>query len=251
MRADLGPADVIIANNVMAHVPDLNGFVEGMSLLVADDGLITVENPYVRELIRHCEFDTIYHEHFCYFSCTAVDALVRRHGLFLNHVEFFPDLHGGTLRWHIGPREDVSDVAAQYLDQERRDGLDTFEYFAAFAERVDRIRASLVDQLRQLRGDGATIAAYGAAAKGSTLLNYMGIGTDLVDFVVDRNVHKQGRLMPGVHIPVRDTSALLEEQPDCVLMLAWNFKDEILSQQAEYRRRGGKFIVPIPNPEIL
>ena len=251
MRADLGPADVIIANNVMAHVPDLNGFVEGMSLLVADDGLITVENPYVRELIRHCEFDTIYHEHFCYFSCTAVDALVRRHGLFLNHVEFFPDLHGGTLRWHIGPREDVSDVAAQYLDQERRDGLDTFEYFAAFAERVDRIRASLVDQLRQLRGDGATIAAYGAAAKGSTLLNYMGIGTDLVDFVVDRNVHKQGRLMPGVHIPVRDTSALLEEQPDYVLMLAWNFKDEILSQQAEYRRRGGKFIVPIPNPEIL
>ena len=164
MRADLGPADVIIANNVMAHVPDLNGFVEGMSLLIADDGLITVENPYVRELIRHCEFDTIYHEHFCYFSCTAVDALVRRHGLFLNHVEFFPDLHGGTLRWHIGPREDVSDVAAQYLDQERRDGLDTFEYFAAFAERVDRIRASLVDQLRQLRGDGATIAAYGSSA---------------------------------------------------------------------------------------
>ena len=155
----------------------------------------------------------------------------------------------------VAGRENVRDFIAAFLDTWTATDWEIVNIVAAgsvvIAERVDRIRAGLVDQLRQLRGDGATIAAYGAAAKGSTLLNYMGIGTDLVDFVVDRNVHKQGRLMPGVHIPVRDTSALLEEQPDYVLMLAWNFKDEILSQQAEYRRRGGKFIVPIPNPEIL
>ncbi len=251
MRAERGPADVIIANNVMAHVPDLNGFVEGMSLLVAPDGLITVENPYVRDLIRHCEFDTIYHEHFCYYSCTAVDRLVRRHGLFLNDVEYFPDLHGGTLRWHIGPVEDVQAAAAEYLAEEQRVGLDSFDYFARFGGRVEAIRTELLGRLRELRAGGASIAAYGAAAKGSTLLNYTGIDTDLVDFVVDRNVHKQGRLMPGVHIPIRDTSALLDDQPDYVLLLAWNFKDEILAQQEEYRRRGGRFIVPIPEPEIL
>lgn len=251
MRDEHGAADVIIANNVMAHVPDLNGFVEGMGILLADDGVVTVENPYVRDLIEHCEFDTVYHEHFCYFSCTAVDALVRRHGLFLNHVEYFPDLHGGTLRWHIGKHDQPSAVAREFLEQERQTGLTTFEHYAEFGDRVERIKSDLVGRLGLLRAEGATIAAYGAAAKGSTLLNYMGIGPDLVDFVVDRNVHKQGRLMPGVHIPIRDTSALLDDQPDYVLLLAWNFKDEILRQQDAYRRRGGRFIVPIPTPEVI
>ncbi len=251
MRDEHGAADVIIANNVMAHVPDLNGFVEGMAILVADDGVITVENPYVRDLIEHCEFDTIYHEHFCYFSCTAVDRLVRRHGMFLNHVEYFPELHGGTLRWHIGPREEVSPTARRYLDREAAEGLTSFEHYSAFAARVEGIRSELRGLLEGLRADGATIAAYGAAAKGSTLVNYVGIGTELVDFVVDRNTHKQGRLMPGVHIPIVDPSALLERQPDYVVLLAWNFKDEILRQQAEYVSRGGRFIVPIPKPEIL
>ncbi|MCB1270167.1 MAG: class I SAM-dependent methyltransferase [Microthrixaceae bacterium] len=246
-----GPADVIIANNVMAHVPDLNGFVAGMAELVAEDGLITVENPYVRDLITHCEFDTIYHEHFCYYSCTAVDALVRRHGMFLNDVEYFPNLHGGTLRWHIQPFENVSERAASMLEAERRDGLDTFGYYASFGERVEEIRRELLKLLGELRDSGASIAAYGAAAKGSTLLNYMGIGTDLLDYVVDRNVHKQGLLMPGVHVPIKDPSALLEEQPDYVLLLAWNFTEEIISQQSEYLDRGGRFITPIPRPEIL
>lgn len=251
MVAEHGHADVIIANNVMAHVPDLNGFVEGMSILLAEDGLITVENPYVRDLIEHCEFDTIYHEHFCYYSCTAVDTLVRRHGMYLNHVEYFPDLHGGTLRWHIGHREEVSAVAREYLDRERAEGLTGFEHYAQFAARVSDIRDRLRELLQGLRDDGATIAAYGAAAKGSTLVNYVGIGTDLVDYVVDRNVHKQGRLMPGVNIPIEDPAVLLERRPDYVLLLAWNFKDEIIAQQDEYLRGGGRFIVPIPEPEIL
>ena len=251
MRDERGAADVIIANNVMAHVPDLNGFVSGMQILLADEGVITVENPYVRDLIEHCEFDTVYHEHFCYFSCTAVDALVRRHGLFLNHVEYFPGLHGGTLRWHIGKHQQVSAIAQEFLEQERQSGLTTFGHYAEFGARVERIKSDLLGRLGLLKAEGATIAAYGAAAKGSTLLNYMGIGTDLIDFVVDRNVHKQGRLMPGVHIPIRDTAALLEEQPDYVLLLAWNFRDEILRQQDTYRERGGRFIVPIPTPEVV
>ncbi|MCU1459034.1 MAG: C-methyltransferase [Actinomycetia bacterium] len=244
-------ADVIIANNVMAHVPDLNGFVGGFAALLKDDGVITVENPYVRDLIEHGEFDTVYHEHFCYYSCTAVDALVRRHGMFLNDVQYFPDLHGGTLRWWIGKREEVSDTAKRFLAEERELGLTGYGYYADFAGRVEQIRADLLELLRGLKADGKTIAAYGAAAKGSTLVNYVGIDTDLVDFVVDRNVHKQGFLMPGVHQPVRPVEALLEDQPDYVLVLAWNFLDEIARQQSEYLANGGRFIVPVPSPAIV
>jgi SAM-dependent methyltransferase len=251
LRARGTRADVIIANNVMAHVPDLNGFVAGLRTLVADDGEIHVENPYVGELIRHREFDTIYHEHFCYFSCTAVDRLVRRHGLFLNDVAFFPDLHGGTLRWHLAPTERVSERVEEYLYQEERSGMTRFDFYADFADDVARIRSGLLDLLEGLRAGGARIGGYGAAAKGSTLLNYCGIGPDLVEFVADRNVHKQGRLMPGVGIPIVDPAALLDRSPDYVLLLPWNFKDEILHQQQEYLRRGGRFIVPVPKPVIL
>lgn len=244
-------ADVIIANNVMAHVPDLNGFVAGMATLLADDGVVTVENPYVRDLIEHCEFDTIYHEHFCYYSCSSVDALVRRHGLVLNHVEYFPELHGGTLRWHLGKHEERSAEVLAHLDREEAEGLRTTRYYDGFAHRVETVRRDLLALLRRLKGEGATIAAYGAAAKGSTLLNYVGIGTDLVDYVVDRNVHKQGLCMPGTHQPIRDPAVLAEETPDYVLLLAWNFKDEILRQQEAYRATGGRFIVPVPVPEVL
>jgi len=251
IRSKQGAADVIIANNVMAHVPDLNGFVEGFAILLADDGVVTVENPYVRDLIEHCEFDTIYHEHHCYFSCSAVDALVRRHGLFLNHVEYFPDLHGGTLRWHIGRTSERSPEAQAFLAEEEARGLVDFEFYRDFGVRVRDIKVQLLELLGRLRSEGASIAAYGAAAKGSTLVNYVGVGTDLVDYVVDRNVHKQGLLMPGTHQPISDPSRLLEDQPDYVLLLAWNFKDEILEQQREYVARGGRFIVPVPAPAIL
>lgn len=251
IRAEHGSADVIIANNVMAHVPGLNDFVGGIAELLADDGVVTVENPWVKDLVDHGEFDTIYHEHFYYYSCTSVDALVRRHGMYLNHVEYFPDLHGGTLRWHIGKREDVSEEAQRFLALERDSGVTGFSYYADFAERVTRARSELLALLDELNANGARIAAYGAAAKGSTMLNYLGVGTETLDFVVDRNTWKHGRYMPGVHVPIRPVEALLEEQPDYVLILAWNFTDEILAQQAEYRRRGGRFIRPVPVPEVL
>jgi SAM-dependent methyltransferase len=244
-------ADVIVANNVMAHVPDLNGFVEGMEILLADDGVATIENPYVRDLVEHVEFDTIYHEHFCYFSCTAVDALMRRHGMFLNDVEYFPGLHGGTLRWWVGKREQPSETVGRYLDEERATGVTDFSYYRDFAERVAAIKRDLLELLRELKSDGARIAAYGAAAKGSTLVNYVGIGPEVVDFVVDRNLHKQGLCMPGVHLLIRDPAALLDERPEYVLLLAWNFKDEIMRQQAEYRERGGRFVVPVPAPTVV
>lgn len=244
-------ADVILANNVFAHIPDINDFTAGMKVLLADDGVIHIENPYVRDLIEHCEFDTIYHEHFYYHSCTSIDRQMRRHGLWLNHVEYFPDLHGGTLRWHVGHHENRSDTVLAYLADEHEAGLDSFEYYEAFAARVAQVKHDLLELLRGLKAQGKTIAAYGAAAKGATLVNYVGIGTDLVDFVVDRNVHKHGLHMPGTHQPIKDVRALLDEQPDYVLLLAWNFRDEIVAQQADYVARGGRFIVPIPAPEII
>ncbi|MEP6811352.1 MAG: class I SAM-dependent methyltransferase [Actinomycetota bacterium] len=251
LRAEGRRADVIIANNVMAHTPTLNSFVEGLRILLADDGVVTIENTYVKDLIDHCEFDTIYHEHFCYFSCTAVEALMRRHGLSLNAVEHFPALQGGTLRWHVGAQPAVEDSAREYLEAERELGLDASDYYRDFGDRVERIRDDLLALLRSLRADGKTIAAYGAAAKGSTLVNFSGIGPELVDFVVDRNVHKHGLYMPGTHLPIADPSLLLERMPDYVLLLAWNYHDEVAAQQVEYLRRGGRFILPVPTPRVV
>jgi SAM-dependent methyltransferase len=244
-------ADVVIANNVMAHVPALNSFVAGIAELLADDGVATIENPYVRDLVEHCEFDTIYHEHFCYYSCTSVAALAERHGLHLNDVEYFPDLHGGTLRWHLGKQAQPSAAVVEHLAAERAAGVTDFAYYEDFGRRVDGLKGALLALLGELREQGASIAAYGAAAKGSTLLNYVGIDRALVDFVVDRNPHKQGRFMPGVHLPILPTEALLERRPDYTLLLAWNFSTEVLAQQQEYRDGGGRFIVPVPTPRIL
>jgi len=248
MREAHGPADVIVANNVMAHVPDLNDFVGGFAALLADDGVLTVENPYVRDLVEHVEFDTIYHEHFCYFSCSSVDVLMTRHGLHLNDVEYFPDMHGGSLRWHVGRRPDRSRRCHEQLDAERAAGMTVIDYYERFAEQVRTCQAELRDLLDELHRAGRRVAAYGAAAKGATLLNSTGLGLDRLGYVVDRNVHKQGKLMPGCRLPIKPVEALLEDRPDDVLLLAWNFADEIVRQQAAFVSAGGTFYVPVPHP---
>ncbi len=251
LRAEGHAADVIIANNVMAHIPDPNDFVAGMAHLLADDGLITVENPSVWDLVERTAFDTIYHEHFFYHSCTSVKNLVERHGLHLNHVEYFPDLHGGTNRWHISHHDQPSDHVLGRLAAEQAAGLTDFAFYADFGHEVDTLRADLLALLRSLKADGKTIAAYGAAAKGATMVNATGIGTDLVDYVVDRNVYKQGRFMPGTHQPIVDPKILVDDPPDVLLLLAWNFAAEIMEQQADYAATGGRFIVPVPTPELI
>ena len=251
LRAEGRVADVIIANNVMAHVPELASFVAGMAHLLADDGLITVENPSVWDLIERTAFDTIYHEHFMYYSCLSVDHLVRQHGLFLNHVEYFPDLHGGTNRWHLGKTEEPSPYLIERMTAEQEAGLGEFDFYRSFGDRVTGLTDSLRTMVGDLVRDGKRVVAYGAAAKGATMLNTADLGTDLVSYVVDRNGHKQGRHMPGTHQPIHDPAILLDDQPDYVLILAWNATAEIMDQQAEYRRNGGAFIVPIPEPEVI
>lgn len=251
LREERGAADAILANNVMAHVPDLNGFVAGMAALVADDGVVQVENPCVGDLLEHNEFDTVYHEHFCYFSTLAVQRLFGRHGLTLLDVEHFPNLHGGTLRWTAGKHGEPSQRALAQLDKERAAGLDDFAAYSDFGEQVARNQRELVELLRSLRADGASIAAYGAAAKGATLLNSAGVGANTIGFVVDRNTHKQDKLMPGARIPILDPQALLDHRPDYVLVLAWNFAEEIVRQQQAYADGGGRFIVPVPRPRVL
>ncbi len=242
-------ADVIHGNNVLAHVADTNGFVAGIAALLKDDGLAVIEFPYVRDLIDHCEFDTIYHEHLCYFSATAVDKLLRRHGLFLNDVRRLP-LHGGSLRLYIGKQDAPNDAVTGLLAEERALGLDAIGYYREFSERVEDLREQLLDLLHGLKTAGRSIAAYGAAAKGSTLINYVGIGNDILDFVADKNVHKQGRLMPGQRIPIVAAEEIAARRPDYVLLLPWNLESEILAQEQAYRDAGGKFIIPVPSPRI-
>jgi SAM-dependent methyltransferase len=243
-------ADVIIGNNVLAHVADLHGFVEGIRILLKEDGVAVIEMPYVKDLVDHCEFDTIYHEHLCYFSVTALDRLFRMHSLFLNDVKRL-SIHGGSLRIYVEKEENVSATVRAMLQTEAAEKVDQIDYYRDFAHRVEGIRTELQRLLQRLKQQGARIAAYGAAAKGSTLINYSDIGTELVDFVVDRNTHKQGLYMPGQHIPVLAPEALLERNPDYVLLLAWNFAEEILQQQKEYQQRGGRFIIPVPNPRVI
>ncbi|SRR6266550_278975 len=250
LRAEGVRADVIHANNVLAHVADTNGFVAAIARLLKDDGVAVIEAPYVEPLIDRCEFDTIYHEHLCYFSVTALDKLFRRNGLYLNEIKHL-SIHGGSLRLYVESRERVGESVKAQLAHEKTRGIDAIGYFRDFSAKVEVLERELLTLLRRLKAEDASIAAYGAAAKGATLINTAGIGRDLIDFVVDRNVHKQGKYMPGQHLPIRPTEALLEVQPDYVLLLAWNFADEVLEQQKIYRARGGKFIIPVPAPHVV
>jgi SAM-dependent methyltransferase len=244
-------ADVLHANNVLAHVADLNDFVIGVRNLLKPEGVAIIEVPYVKDLLDRCEFDTIYHEHLCYFSFTALAVLFRRHELQITAVERIA-IHGGSLRITAGHNGSSRDREVDMLlEEEQRWGVAGAQFYRSFAARVERLKNDLGGLLAEAKSKGARIAAYGAAAKGSTLLNYFKIGRETIDFIADRSTYKQGRYLPGVHIPIVETDRLLTEMPDYVLLLTWNFAAEILEQQAEYRRRGGRFILPVPDVRVV
>jgi SAM-dependent methyltransferase len=246
-------ADVFHANNVLAHVADLNGFVQGIATVLKPEGVAVIEAPYVGDMIEHLEFDTIYHEHLCYFSLTALEHLFQAHGLSIVDVERIA-IHGGSLRIFAVPTSTAGKPSTRLQSlraHEQKVGIGSEAFYEDFAARVWALRDVLRRTVKDLRSQGMRIAAYGASAKGSTLLNVFGLGRESLEFVVDRSPHKQGHYTPGTHLPIEPPEKLLELMPDYVLLLTWNFKDEILEQQSEYRRRGGRFIVPVPEVAII
>ncbi|WP_376984648.1 class I SAM-dependent methyltransferase [Bosea sp. R86505] len=245
-------ADVVHAHNVFAHVPDPSDFVRGLKAVLKPEGVVVIEAPYLGTLIRKLEFDTIYHEHFSYFSLTAVHRMVERCGMRLVDVEEV-EIHGGSLRMFIGHQGAAapSPRVADMLEREAKEGMCDFAFYESFAEKVGALKQDLVGLLQRLKADGRSIAGYGASAKGSTLMNAFGIDATLLDFIVDRSTLKQGLFTPGNHLPILEPAALVERKPDYAVLLTWNFAEEILAQQQAYREGGGRFILPVPAVEII
>jgi len=253
LRRERGTADLVIGNNVLAQVPDLNDFVAGIQVLLGSGGIATLEFPHVVRLVEGVQFDTIYHEHFSYFSLTTVSRIAAAHQLVVVDVEELPT-HGGSLRVHLAKTTDSPQIApavGALLEREQADGYARVAGYAGFEERVREAKRALLSYLIEARRAGLSIAGYGAPGKGNTLLNYCGIRTDLLDYTVDRNPYKHGRFTPGTRIPIHDPSRLSETRPDVILILPWNLRDEI-SRQLEYTRQwGARLVVAIPTTEQI
>jgi hypothetical protein len=254
LRASGHAPTLMVANNVLAHVPDLHDFVEGFRILLAPSGVATFEFPHLLRLVQENQFDTIYHEHFSYLSLAVVERLFAAHGLVVFDSEELPT-HGGSLRIYArhaaNARLGTTAAVAALRTAERAAALDNIETYRHFAERVVDTKCALLEFLIGARRRGECVAGYGAPAKGNTLLNYCGIGSELLCFTVDRNPHKQGLLLPGSHIPIRDPEAILQSRPDYVLILPWNLREEIAAQLAAVRGWGGRFVVPIPDVTVF
>jgi len=246
-------ADLIVANNVLAHVPDINDFVNGIHLLLKPRGVATLEFPHLERLIAENQFDTIYHEHFSYLSATVVERIARTHGLRLFDVEKL-STHGGSLRVYIAHQDSPYPTHTRVLDlieSEGRFGLRSLKGYSSFSEKVKQTKRELLSFLIEAKNDGKTICGYGAPGKGNTLLNYCGIGTDFLDFTVDRNPYKHGRYTPGMHIPIRPIEEMGTARPDYILILPWNLKNEIIEQMHYVGDWGTKFILPIPSVAVI
>ena len=247
-----GPADIILARHVFAHVPEIHSFVKGFKNLLAENGVIAIESPYLIDFVEKNEFDTVYHEHYSYLSVRAMSYLFNLHDMEVFDVERVA-IHGGSIIYFIGHRE-VHTVTSNVIDlikTEIEKGLNKKETYIAFAKRTEAIKDSLIGLLKELKTSGSRIAGYGAPAKGNTLLNYCGITTAIVEYTVDKSPYKQNLYTPGAHLMVYNPDRLMQDMPDYVLLLSWNFADEILEQQRAYREKGGKFIIPIPAVKIL
>jgi SAM-dependent methyltransferase len=252
LRAEGRVADLIVGNNVLAQVPDLNDFVAGIAALLAPHGVMTIEFPHLVRLVEGNQFDTIYHEHFSYFSFLAAERIFAAHGIELFDVEELAS-HGGSLRIygrHAGTSGPVEETVVAMRAREREVGVDRLEWYDAFGRQVEETKRKLLDLLIDVRRQGKTVVGYGAPGKGNTLLNYCGIRSDFLDFTVDRNPHKQGRFLPGTHVPIGAPEDVDRVRPDYVFILPWNLKDEIMRQLAHVRAWGGKFIVPIPTATV-
>ena len=247
-------ADVLLGNNVLAHVPDIIDFVGGMKILLKKDGVITMEFPHLLQLVANNQFDTIYHEHFSYLSFTTVKAIFESLGLVMFDVEELPT-HGGSLRIYAKHKEDQSkkilETVHQLLEKEEKTGITDIKYYSNFSDKALKVKINLLMFLAEQKKKGKKVAAYGAAAKGNTLLNYCGVKNDMISFVVDANPHKQDKFLPASHIPVLNESHLRSNKPDFVLILPWNLKDEITAQLEYIKEWNGKFVVPIPELQII